>query len=352
MSENENINKIDDTKLKNKNKNLLNPTNEKENKEINNEMNLLNTKITNQINLNEDSNFKSFDFNINPFNENSNEEEFADNENNKSDDEEFVLVENDIKNNFIPYNNITKLNEENRNYYSNEKNINQIYIQNNNLNNINYSNNNNNIIPRVPSNPLPSSYNNINNNNYNFYQNPISNSLNTNNNYSTFNIPNNLFTMNGKSGWICSNCKNFNYESKYIFFFNFFLLYFIERIQCNRCGRTQSQILFNNGNNYSTGNLFSNNIINENFQNLKNLFNYNNINKNCIDNLYYDNNFSSKNKNDINDKKKKKPFIEREGDWICIKCNNLNFSFRNNCNRCNFSKTDNLKFLKKFMSNN
>ena len=219
MSENENINKIDDTKLKNKNKNLLNPTNEKENKEINNEMNLLNTKITNQINLNEDSNFKSFDFNINPFNENSREEEFADNENNKSDDEEFVLVENDIKNNFIPYNNITKLNEENRNYYSNEKNINQIYIQNNNLNNINYSNNNNNIIPRVPSNPLPSSYNNINNNNYNFYQNPISNSLNTNNNYSTFNIPNNLFTMNGKSGWICSNCKNFNYESKYIFFF-------------------------------------------------------------------------------------------------------------------------------------
>ena len=217
MSENENINKIDDTKLKNKNKNLLNPTNEKENKEINNEMNLLNTKITNQINLNEDSNFKSFDFNINPFNENSNEEEFADNENNKSDDEEFVLVENDIKNNFIPYNNITKLNEENRNYYSNEKNINQIYIQNNNLNNINYSNNNNNIIPRVPSNPLPSSYNNINNNNYNFYQNPISNSLNTNNNYSTFNIPNNLFTMNGKSGWICSNCKNFNYESNFYY---------------------------------------------------------------------------------------------------------------------------------------
>ena len=210
MSENENINKIDDTKLKNKNKNLLNPTNEKENKEINNEMNLLNTKITNQINLNEDSNFKSFDFNINPFNENSNEREFADSENNKSDDEEFILVENDIKNNIVPYN---------RNYYSNEKNINQIYIQNNNLNNINYSNNNNNIIPRVPSNPLPSSYNNINNNNYNFYQNPISNSLNTNNNYSTFNIPNNLFTMNGKSGWICSNCKNFNYESKYIFFF-------------------------------------------------------------------------------------------------------------------------------------
>jgi hypothetical protein len=24
----------------------------------------------------------------------------------------------------------------------------------------------------------------------------------------------------------------------------------------------------------------------------------------------------------------------RNGDWICIKCNNLNFSFRKKCNRC------------------
>ena len=211
MSEKENINIIEDTELNKKNKEILNPTNEKEKKDNNTEINLLNSKITNQLNLNEDSIFKSFDFNINPFNENSNEEEFADNENNKSDDEEFVLVENDIKNNFIPNNNIT-LNEEKRNYYSNNNNVNQLYIQNNNLNNVNYNYNNNKLIPRVPSNPLPSTYNNINNN-YNFYQNPISNSLNGNN-YSNFNIPNNLFTMNGKSGWICSNCKNFNYESK------------------------------------------------------------------------------------------------------------------------------------------
>ena len=26
---------------------------------------------------------------------------------------------------------------------------------------------------------------------------------------------NNCFTMNGKSGWVCAFCKNFNYESKY-----------------------------------------------------------------------------------------------------------------------------------------
>ena len=211
MSEKENINIIEDTELNKKNKEILNPTNEKEKKDNNTEINLLNSKITNQLNLNEDSIFKSFDFNINPFNENPNERELADNENNKSNDEEFILVENDIKNNFIPNNNIT-LNEEKRNYYSNNNKVNQLYIQNNNLNNVNYNYNNNKLIPRVPSNPLPSTYNNINNN-YNFYQNPISNSLNGNN-YSNFNIPNNLFTMNGKSGWICSNCKNFNYESK------------------------------------------------------------------------------------------------------------------------------------------
>ena len=216
MSEKENINIIEDTELNKKNNEILNPTNEKEKKDNNTEINLLNSKITNQLNLNEDSIFKSFDFNINPFNENPNERELADNENNKSDDEEFILVENDIKNNFIQNNNIITLNEEKRNYYSNNNNVNQLYIQNNNLNNVNYNYNNNKLIPRVPSNPLPSTYNNINNN-YNFYQNPISNSLNGNN-YSNFNIPNNLFTMNGKSGWICSNCKNFNYESKYIFF--------------------------------------------------------------------------------------------------------------------------------------
>ena len=30
------------------------------------------------------------------------------------------------------------------------------------------------------------------------------------------NFFNNSFTMNGKSGWVCAYCKNFNYESEYI----------------------------------------------------------------------------------------------------------------------------------------
>ena len=37
-------------------------------------------------------------------------------------------------------------------------------------------------------------------------------------------------------------------------------------------------------------------------------------------------------------KKNQKPFMERSGDWICKKCKNLNFSFRQECNRCKFPK--------------
>ena len=37
-------------------------------------------------------------------------------------------------------------------------------------------------------------------------------------------------------------------------------------------------------------------------------------------------------------KRKPKPFTEREGDWICNNCKNLNFSFRVECNRCKLPK--------------
>ena len=33
-------------------------------------------------------------------------------------------------------------------------------------------------------------------------------------------------------------------------------------------------------------------------------------------------------------------------DWVCLKCNNLNFSFRNKCNRCKVqSREDNQQLL-------
>ena len=48
------------------------------------------------------------------------------------------------------------------------------------------------------------------------------------------------------------------------------------------------------------------------------------------------------NQNDFSNIKKKN-FHEREGDWVCGFCNNLNFSFRNKCNRCKASKEESIK---------
>jgi len=48
------------------------------------------------------------------------------------------------------------------------------------------------------------------------------------------------------------------------------------------------------------------------------------------------NKFSGGNKK--NKQKGKKYFEVRDGDWRCNQCNNLNFSFRNKCNRCNLPK--------------
>ena len=44
----------------------------------------------------------------------------------------------------------------------------------------------------------------------------LNNSFNNGNNqfYNAFGFMNNSFSMNGKSGWVCRACKNFNYESK------------------------------------------------------------------------------------------------------------------------------------------
>lgn len=42
-------------------------------------------------------------------------------------------------------------------------------------------------------------------------------------------------------------------------------------------------------------------------------------------------------------KKKTKVFTEREGDWVCKNCKNLNFAFRVECNRCQFPKDSNEK---------
>ena len=45
-------------------------------------------------------------------------------------------------------------------------------------------------------------------------------------------------------------------------------------------------------------------------------------------------------------KKKARPFTERTGDWICKNCKNLNFAFRNECNRCKMPKKDCVEIIK------
>ena len=246
----------------NKNDEKINSLNEKEpkttkqKKEIidNTSENLLSQDLLRQINLNPEDENQNINFNINPFN--NNEDDLVDNNSNDSDDEDLMFVENDIQNNFNPENidlkeylkqqseqeqfdnniNNNLQNENINNFYSNlfeenkEKGKKNVYSQMQNMININNNNNINKPIPRVPSNPIPVSYsgnfelkNSIENsyNSFNFYQNQYSHS-NGNLNLGNIMFPNNSFSMNGKSGWICSNCENFNYESKNIFFLNLF----------------------------------------------------------------------------------------------------------------------------------
>ena len=54
------------------------------------------------------------------------------------------------------------------------------------------------------------------------------------------------------------------------------------------------------------------------------------------------------NNNNFNNKKM---FIEKPGDWICNNCQNLNFSFRTNCNRCHLPKSENRKLNQNFQMN-
>ena len=55
------------------------------------------------------------------------------------------------------------------------------------------------------------------------------------------------------------------------------------------------------------------------------------------------NNDYSKNQNNKRKKRKNKEFVEREGDWSCYRCKNLNFKFRNKCNKCGLNKDESEK---------
>ena len=86
-----------------------------------------------------------------------------------------------------------------------------------------------------------------------------------------------LVEMFGRKGWICRLCNNFNYET---------------RNKCNRCGIVKKP-------------------------------------KKIID---LKQKVEPKVNNEIKERNNKK------GDWICLNCRNLNYSFRTICNRCKIPK--------------
>ena len=96
-----------------------------------------------------------------------------------------------------------------------------------------------------------------------------------------------VFEKFGKLGWECEKCNNFNFESRTI---------------CNRCEAPKQP---------------------KSLQQIK-----------------MENELKSV-------EKKKKPLIERKGDWQCPMCHNLNFAFRVTCNRCKLPKEIYLKYSMK-----
>ena len=61
----------------------------------------------------------------------------------------------------------------------------------------------------------------------------------------------------------------------------------------------------------------------------------------------YHMNNNNYNKNRNKKKEKKKRYIEREGDWPCYDCKNINFSYRDVCNRCKLPKEESEKKYQK-----
>ena len=96
-----------------------------------------------------------------------------------------------------------------------------------------------------------------------------------------------VFEKFGKLGWECEKCNNFNFESRTI---------------CNRCEAPKQP--------------------------------------KSLEQIKLENELKS-------GERKKKPLIERKGDWQCTLCHNLNFAFRVSCNRCKLPKEMYLNFTMK-----
>ena len=257
--------------------------------------------------------------------QNENKQTFS----NSEEEEDNISEENNINDNKKLYSNNNNIDKEeynqllpNSNYYQTyhenfiPSNNSNVYNNNTNSNitqniiSINQNNYNNNIGINSQQNQIMN-FNIFNQfnlvNNINYINRPRFNSTNilngnyippifsnniTKTNNNNINSNNNNTEMFGRKGWVCSYCNNFNYES---------------RNKCNRCKLDKSPIL--NSKKKIVGNGIGN------------------INKNIFEG------------------KGQKQFSEREGDWICFNCKNVNFSFRIICNRCQLPKNESDKLL-------
>ena len=162
--------------------------------------------MNNQNEEKDEKTYNTLDFNMNPFNQ---EEKSISSKSNS--DEELMFVESDIKNNFVPEgvnlsdNNIEATHENEPPSFNEMKKELSLNKQ---------------LLPKVPSYPVPlSSVGNSYGINRNQTLGELNNSFTNNNIFGGgFGFPNNSFTMNGKNGWICPSCKNFNYESNYYYY--------------------------------------------------------------------------------------------------------------------------------------
>lgn len=100
---------------------------------------------------------------------------------------------------------------------------------------------------------------------------------------------------------------------------------------------TQPKIVKDNYNNNMTVPQPPSNLLNNNNQNI--------FNTNNSASLQVKNKMKKMNGN-IKERKKAKVFVEREGDWVCSQCRNLNFAFRIVCNRCGTPKGENNVIIK------
>ena len=76
----------------------------------------------------------------------------------------------------------------------------------------------------------------------------------------------------------------------------------------------------------------------KNYLNNMQLYNDPNVENNPLN--YNKRNINFNKKKTKKNKKEKKKYVEKEGDWPCYKCKNINFAFRDKCNKCYLSKED------------